>query len=70
LFCCVALQLSFCGVVYPCLVVTYIGQTAYLRANPGAYTNPFWLALPDGAFWPMMVVATATSIVASQALIR
>jgi len=32
-------QLSFCGLVYPCLVVTYMGQASYLIANPDAYTG-------------------------------
>lgn len=137
---CRALQLSFCGLVYPCLVVTYMGQASYLAAHPDAYTgeqatlldpghappfwpclcmlacppvcksgsaplyfegttvrefhpsynathvmhsrtpsrcflpaavpvDPFWKSVPSGAFWPMLVVATAASVVASQALI-
>lgn len=64
-----AVTLSFCGFVYPCLVVTYMGQAAFVAANPHAYDDPFWHSVPRGAFWPMLVVATAASVVASQALI-
>ena len=44
------------------------GQAAYLIAHPEGYTDPFWMSIPRPAFWPMLVVATLASIVASQAL--
>eukprot|EP00879_Flechtneria_rotunda_P016180 GHRR01016924.1.p1 GENE.GHRR01016924.1~~GHRR01016924.1.p1 ORF type:complete len:120 (+),score=24.78 GHRR01016924.1:214-573(+) len=65
-----AVVLSFCGCVYPCLIVTYMGQASYVLAHPESYTNPFWISVPaGGAFWVMLVIATAASVVASQALI-
>jgi hypothetical protein len=42
-------QLSFCSCVYPCLVITYMGQASFLMAHPEAYTNPFWLSTPSGS---------------------
>lgn len=69
LSCAAPLQLSFCSFVYPCLVVTYMGQASYLVAHPEAYVDPFWMSVPHGAFWPMLIVATCASVVASQALI-
>lgn len=63
------MTLSFCCFVYPCLILTYMGQAAYLAANPAAYVDPFWMSVPHKAFWPMLVVATFASVVASQALI-
>ncbi|KIZ05369.1 Potassium transporter 1 [Monoraphidium neglectum] len=56
-----AVMLSFSGFVYPCLVVTYMGQAAYIIGHPDAYEDPFWNSVPHGAFWPMLVVATLTS---------
>lgn len=35
-------QVSFCAMVYPCLVLTYLGQAAYLLAHPEAYTGGIW----------------------------
>lgn len=35
-------QVSFCAMVYPCLVLTYLGQAAYLMAHPEAYTGGVW----------------------------
>lgn len=64
-----AISLSFCCFVFPCLVVTYMGQAAYLIAHPAAYVEPYWTSVPKPMLWPMLVVATLASVVASQALI-
>jgi K+ transporter len=61
--------MSFVGYVYPCLVLTYLGQGAYLLVNPDQVSNLFWACLPRPVFWPMFVAALLASIVASQALI-
>jgi KUP system potassium uptake protein len=57
------------SVVFPCLVLNYFGQGAILLKNPEAIKNPFFLLAPNWALFPLVVVATAAAIIASQALI-
>lgn len=64
-----SIQLAFCLLVYPSLLITYIGQAAYLIKNPGDIDTAFYDAIPQHVYWPMFVVATLSAIVASQALI-
>jgi len=68
-FCVGAVRLSYCTLVFPCLIFSYLGQVAYLLAYPEAYTNPFWLSVPTPVYWPVLIVSTLASVVASQALI-
>jgi KUP system potassium uptake protein len=56
-------------VVLPCLLLNYFGQAALLLARPGSATNPFYSLVPSWGLYPMVVIATAAAIVASQALI-
>ncbi|MNH51661.1 potassium transport protein Kup [compost metagenome] len=56
-------------VVLPCLTLNYLGQGAFLLANPGAADNPFWNMVPQMIYWPMLVLATAATVIASQAVI-
>ena len=56
-------------VVLPCLTLNYLGQGAFLLANPGAADNPFWNMVPQMVYWPMLVLATAATVIASQAVI-
>jgi KUP system potassium uptake protein len=64
-----AIQLSWLCLVYPCLLMAYIGQAAFISRNPSAYSNPFFNAAPPGTFWPAFIVSILATIVASQALI-
>lgn len=64
-----AIQLSWLCWTYPCLLLAYSGQAAYLAVNPGAYTNPFYNSVPPGMLYPSLVVAVLAAIVASQAII-
>ena len=64
-----AIQLSFLTVVYPSLIVTYLGQTAYISANRAQAAQTFWASIPKPVFVPMVVLATLAAIIASQALI-
>jgi KUP system potassium uptake protein len=64
-----AIQISWLGLAYPCLLVAYIGQAAYIADNPKAYSNPFFNSLPPGAFWPAFIISILAAVVASQALI-
>jgi KUP system potassium uptake protein len=53
----------------PALVLNYFGQGALLLAQPEAIRNPFYLALPSWALYPMVGLATAATVIASQATI-
>jgi KUP system potassium uptake protein len=64
-----AIRIAWFGVAAPALVLNYFGQGALLIAQPGAIENPFYLAYPDWALYPMVVLATAATVIASQATI-
>ncbi len=55
--------------VLPALLLNYMGQGALLIADPGAASNPFYLAVPGWALYPMIALATVATVIASQALI-
>ncbi len=64
-----AIQLSWLCYTFPCLLLAYIGQAAYISDNPEAYDNPFFNSVPPGMLYPSLVVAILAAIVASQAII-
>jgi KUP system potassium uptake protein len=64
-----AIQLSWLCYTFPCLLLAYIGQAAYISVHPGAYANPFFNAVPPGMLYPSLIVAILAAIVASQAII-
>jgi len=64
-----AINFSWLVLVYPCLVVNYMGQGALLLGNPGAAINPFYLLAPDFLRLPLVILATIATIIASQAVI-
>jgi len=64
-----AIQISWLYLVYPCLLLGYIGQAAYISHDPSAYTNPFFNTVPPGMFYPSLVISILAAIVASQAII-
>ncbi|KAL1644164.1 hypothetical protein SLS58_004444 [Diplodia intermedia] len=64
-----AIQLSWLCLAYPCLLIAYIGQAAYISENEGAFSNPFFESVPPGMFYPSLVMSILAAIVASQALI-
>jgi KUP system potassium uptake protein len=55
--------------VFPALILNYMGQGALILRDPGAVENPFFLLMPDWARVPMVVLATAATVIASQAVI-
>jgi KUP system potassium uptake protein len=57
------------AVVLPALVLNYFGQGALLLDHPAAARNPFYALVPGWALYPMVGIATAAAVVASQALI-
>jgi KUP system potassium uptake protein len=64
-----AIGFSWLGLVYPCLILNYFGQGALLLGDPAAVSNPFYLMAPEWARLPLVLVATAATIIASQAVI-
>ncbi|OAP55813.1 potassium uptake protein [Fonsecaea erecta] len=64
-----AVRLSWLYFTYPCLLLGYIGQAAYLADIPDAYNNPFFKTVPPGCIWPSLIIAILAAIVASQATI-
>ena len=64
-----AIRIAWFGLVAPALVLNYFGQGALLLADPKAVENPFYLAFPQWALYPMVALATAATVIASQATI-
>ena len=63
------IRLAWFFVVMPALVMNYFGQGALVLMDPTAAENPFFLMLPDWALIPTVALATAATVIASQALI-
>jgi len=63
------IRICWFALVLPALVLTYFGQGALLIANPAALSNPFYLAFPSWALYPMIGLATVATVIASQASI-
>ena len=63
------IRLAWFSVVMPALTLNYFGQGALLLRQPEAIKNPFYLMAPDWFLVPLLVLATAAAVVASQALI-
>jgi KUP system potassium uptake protein len=63
------IRLGWILVVMPALVLNYFGQGAMLIENPAAISNPFYLMAPEWSLWPLVILATAATVIASQAVI-
>ena len=63
------IRIAWFSVVMPALTLNYFGQGALLLSRPEAVKNPFYLMAPDWALLPLVVLATAATVIASQALI-
>jgi KUP system potassium uptake protein len=63
------IRLSWICIVMPALVLNYFGQGALLIQNPLAISNPFYLMAPSWSLWPLVILATTASVIASQAVI-
>ena len=63
------IRIAWFTAVLPALLLNYFGQGALLLRDPTAASNPFYLLAPDGLQWPLLIIATAAAVVASQALI-
>ncbi|MCX7174534.1 MAG: potassium transporter Kup [Proteobacteria bacterium] len=60
---------AWLGFVFPMLYLNYLGQGALILDNPEAVKNPFFLLVPDLLLYPMVGLATAATVIASQAVI-
>ena len=63
------IRLSWVLIVMPALVLNYFGQGALLIQNPAAISNPFFLMAPQWSLLPLVVISTAATVIASQAVI-
>src|SRR6202789_3923520 len=63
------IRLGWLCIVMPALVCNYFGQGAMLIENPTAISNPFFLMAPAWSLWPLVILATAATVIASQAVI-
>jgi KUP system potassium uptake protein len=63
------IRLTWFAVVLPALTLNYFGQGALLLVEPEAAVNPFYRMAPSWALYPMVVLATAAAVIASQAII-
>jgi len=64
-----AIQIAWFAVALPCLLLNYFGQGALLLRDPSAAVNPFYHLAPSWALYPLIGLATAATIIASQAVI-
>ncbi|NWG86641.1 MAG: potassium transporter Kup [Hydrogenophilaceae bacterium] len=62
-------RLAWLGLVLPALTLNYFGQGALLLTQPEAIAHPFYHMAPDWALYPMVALATAATVIASQAVI-
>jgi len=63
------IRFAWLVIVLPALTINYLGQGALVLANPKSVENPFFLLYPDWALLPMVLLATAATVIASQAVI-
>ncbi|KAM0856776.1 hypothetical protein ACQ4PT_048852 [Festuca glaucescens] len=64
-----AIQIGFSVVLLPSVLLAYMGQAAYLRIYPENVADTFYKSIPGPLYWPTFVVAVASAIIASQAMI-
>jgi len=64
-----SIQIAWSVLVLPGLALNYMGQGALLLANPEAVSNPFYLSFPEHFLLPAILLATAATVIASQAVI-
>ncbi|KAE9460570.1 hypothetical protein C3L33_07586, partial [Rhododendron williamsianum] len=64
-----SIQISTCAVVYPSIILCYVGQSAVLRKHNEYSSDAFFKSVPGPVYWPMFVVAVLAAIIASQAMI-
>jgi KUP system potassium uptake protein len=63
------IRFTWFAIVFPAVILSYLGQAALIQTHPSAIANPFYLLVPSSGRIPMVVLATAATIIASQAAI-
>lgn len=63
------IKYAWIGFVFPCLYLNYLGQGALILSDPESVQNPFFHMVPDALLYPMVILATAATVIASQAVI-
>jgi len=63
------IRLAWLGLVFPCLILNYLGQGALVLAQPASVDNPFFRLAPDWFQLPLVALATVATVIASQAVI-
>jgi KUP system potassium uptake protein len=63
------IRISWTCFVLPSLLLNYLGQGAYLLGDNKAIVDPFFKSVPHALFWPMIILATLATVIASQAMI-
>ncbi len=64
-----AIQRAWFILVFPCLVLNYFGQGSILLQDPQSYENPFFFLVPSWGVYPLTLMATLATVIASQAVI-
>ncbi|XP_021746067.1 potassium transporter 1-like [Chenopodium quinoa] len=64
-----SIKIAFTFLVYPCLVLAYMGEAAFLSRHHEDIQRSFYKAIPEPVFWPVFIVATFAAVVGSQAVI-
>lgn len=63
------IRYAWFGFVFPALLLNYFGQGALVLSHPEALQNPFYLLAPQWALYPLLILATIATVIASQAVI-
>jgi len=63
------IRIAWFAIVFPSLILNYFGQGALMLRNPQAFSNPFYLAAPSWALYPLVGLSALATVIASQAVI-
>jgi len=63
------ISVAWLWIVFPALMINYLGQAAFILDNPAAAQNPFFLMAPESVRLPLVILAMAATVIASQAVI-
>jgi KUP system potassium uptake protein len=63
------IRVAWLALIFPCLMLNYLGQGALVLKHPQAAAEPFFAMVPQFAYWPVLILATAATVIASQAVI-
>lgn len=63
------IRTAWFGLVFPCLMLNYFGQGAMVLADASTASNPFFEMIPQAVYWPVLILTTIATVIASQAVI-